>query len=302
MPDQIALALERRARRDAHLGAHLVREQVGERRLAEPGRTREQHVVERVAALARRLDVDGQVVGDLLLAHELGEAARAGARRRRRPALGALGIARDHAPSPAPGPPAPLPLPARVRFRSVVVTLPRHRSSPPQGGQRLLAPDPRSAARRPSLEQRLELVRLESRARAARRRRRRAAPTARARARAAAPAARRRARPAARRSSRAARRSRRSAILRPTPLIWVRRATSPPTIARTSSLGRQPGQDRERDARPDALHVDQRLEQAALVGVGEAVQTQGLVLDEVRVDVQPQLGADRAAARPASRR
>ena len=76
MPGQVALALQRRPRRHAHLGPHLARQQVRQRGLAQAGRPRQQHVVERVAALARRLDVDGQVVGDLPLADELGEAAR----------------------------------------------------------------------------------------------------------------------------------------------------------------------------------------------------------------------------------
>src|SRR5260221_38708 len=58
-------------------------------------------------------------------------------------------------------------------------------------------------------------------------------------------------------------------------------------------LGRQAREDRERDARPDALDVEQRLEEAALVGVGEAVETQGLVLDEVRVNVELHLASER---------
>ena len=73
---QVALALERRPRGHAHLGPHLARQQVRERRLAQAGRPGQQHVVQRVAALARRLHVDRQVVGDLPLPDELGEAAR----------------------------------------------------------------------------------------------------------------------------------------------------------------------------------------------------------------------------------
>src|SRR5262249_35595968 len=84
---EVALAFERRAGGDAAFGAHLVGEQVREGRLAEAGRAREQYVVEGVAALARRLDVDGEVVGDLLLADELREAARA----QRRVVVGSAG-------------------------------------------------------------------------------------------------------------------------------------------------------------------------------------------------------------------
>src|SRR5581483_7716483 len=49
----------------------------GERRLPEPGRAVEQDMVERVAALARRLDVDAKLLLELRLPDELVEAARA---------------------------------------------------------------------------------------------------------------------------------------------------------------------------------------------------------------------------------
>ena len=44
--------------------------------LPRPGRAVEQHVVERLAAAARRLDADSQVLFDLVLAGKVGEGAR----------------------------------------------------------------------------------------------------------------------------------------------------------------------------------------------------------------------------------
>jgi hypothetical protein len=42
---QIALALEDRARGHADLRAHLPRQQIGERRLPQPGRSRQEHMI-----------------------------------------------------------------------------------------------------------------------------------------------------------------------------------------------------------------------------------------------------------------
>ena len=56
--------------------AHLVGDDVGERRLAQPRRPEQQHVVERLAALARRLHEDAQVVDDLPLADVVVELPR----------------------------------------------------------------------------------------------------------------------------------------------------------------------------------------------------------------------------------
>ena len=195
---QIALVLERRPRRDAHLGPHLVREQVGERGLAEAGRPGEQHVIERVAALARRLDVDRQVVGDLALADELGEGARAERGVVVGRGLGALSVARRPRARCRPGPRrAPVRPPSSWRFRAIAHRL----RSAASACLTSSAIGPRGVH---LSQQRLELARACSRAPPARRRRRRAVPWAGGRARAAAPAARRRALPAARRSSRAA--------------------------------------------------------------------------------------------------
>ena len=59
---QIAGLFDRRARGDAHVYAHLVCDDGGHRRLAKPRRAIEQHVVERLAAQARRVDADLQVL------------------------------------------------------------------------------------------------------------------------------------------------------------------------------------------------------------------------------------------------
>ncbi len=60
----------------AKADAQLLGEDLRQRRLAEPGRTGKEHVVERLAALARRLDEDLEVGARLLLTDELGERAR----------------------------------------------------------------------------------------------------------------------------------------------------------------------------------------------------------------------------------
>ena len=73
----VGLALERRARRLHDRHPELGGDDVGERGLAEAGRAGEQHVVERLAAPAGRLDEDRELVGHLLLVDEVGEAARA---------------------------------------------------------------------------------------------------------------------------------------------------------------------------------------------------------------------------------
>ena len=57
------------------LDAHLAREDVRERRLAEPGRAAEQDVIERLAASARGLDEDPEVLLVLVLPDVLVERA-----------------------------------------------------------------------------------------------------------------------------------------------------------------------------------------------------------------------------------
>ena len=78
--DQIARLLDRRARGRAHRHAHLVADDVGERRLAESRRAVQQHVIERLAALLRGGDRDLQVLADAILSDVLVEPARAQAR------------------------------------------------------------------------------------------------------------------------------------------------------------------------------------------------------------------------------
>src|SRR5207253_2682929 len=70
------LALDRRARDRTHADAELLLHDVGEARLAEPGRADEEDVVERVPAKARGLQSDPELLLDALLPDEVGEAAR----------------------------------------------------------------------------------------------------------------------------------------------------------------------------------------------------------------------------------
>src|SRR5262249_35929078 len=65
------------ARRGAEPHGELVRDDRREGRLAEPRRPAEEHVVEHVAACARRLDLDTQVLAHGLLADVLVERPRA---------------------------------------------------------------------------------------------------------------------------------------------------------------------------------------------------------------------------------
>src|SRR5262249_40468838 len=71
-----ALVLDGRARRRVRGDAHLFRDDVRERRLAEPGRAAKEDVIERLAALLRRLDEDAQVVLVVVLPHVLVERRR----------------------------------------------------------------------------------------------------------------------------------------------------------------------------------------------------------------------------------
>src|SRR5207249_2325222 len=71
-----ALVFDRRAGRRADVDAHLVRHDVGERRLPQPGRSRDQNVLDRLVAAARRRDQDLHVRLDAVLTDELGEAPR----------------------------------------------------------------------------------------------------------------------------------------------------------------------------------------------------------------------------------
>ena len=65
---EIAGALEHRARRRAHGDAELLADDVGQRRLAEAGRSVEQHVIERFAALPCGGNRDLKIRANALLA------------------------------------------------------------------------------------------------------------------------------------------------------------------------------------------------------------------------------------------
>src|SRR5207247_10213779 len=71
-----ALVLDRRAGRGADVDPHLVRHDVGERRLPQPGRSRDQDVLDRLVTAARRRDQDLHVRLDAVLTDELREATR----------------------------------------------------------------------------------------------------------------------------------------------------------------------------------------------------------------------------------
>ena len=72
---QIAGPFERRAGRDVQRDAHLGGGDAGQRRLAQPGWTGEQQVVDGLAASPGRLDDDPQVLLQLTLPDEVGEQA-----------------------------------------------------------------------------------------------------------------------------------------------------------------------------------------------------------------------------------
>src|SRR5690606_15881877 len=74
---EVARVLDRRPGRDAQRRAELRRDDHGERRLAEPGRPGQEHVVGRAAARERGLEDERELVAHDGLADELLEAARA---------------------------------------------------------------------------------------------------------------------------------------------------------------------------------------------------------------------------------
>ncbi len=73
---EVARLGDDRARGGAEADPHLAGEDSGERRLAEPGRAVEQHMVERLAAAFRGVDEHAQILARRLLADELVEALR----------------------------------------------------------------------------------------------------------------------------------------------------------------------------------------------------------------------------------
>src|ERR1700738_4104574 len=66
-------ALQHRARRLAQVDTELVRDDMGERRLAESRRTEQQHVIERLFAFFSGLDEDRELAADFFLADVLVE-------------------------------------------------------------------------------------------------------------------------------------------------------------------------------------------------------------------------------------
>ena len=80
---EIAGALDHRPRGGAERDPELARDDLRQRRLAEPRRTEKQHVVERLAPAFRRRDKDAQIVAQLALADEFVEDERPDRRLRR---------------------------------------------------------------------------------------------------------------------------------------------------------------------------------------------------------------------------
>ena len=70
---EVTRTLEHRTRGVAQIDAHLLRDDVRQRGLAQAGRAEQQHVIERLVAIARRLDEDGELAADFLLADVLGQ-------------------------------------------------------------------------------------------------------------------------------------------------------------------------------------------------------------------------------------
>ena len=69
-------ALDRRADHGLQVGAHFVADDAGEGGLAESGEAREENMIERLPALARRLDGNLQIADGPALSDELLERAR----------------------------------------------------------------------------------------------------------------------------------------------------------------------------------------------------------------------------------
>jgi len=75
-PREVSGARHHRPRGQPKTGAHLPRDDVGERRLSQARRPGQQHVVERLAAAPRRLEEDREVLADLRLPDVLRERLR----------------------------------------------------------------------------------------------------------------------------------------------------------------------------------------------------------------------------------
>src|SRR5207237_744759 len=73
---EIAGALNHWPRGGAKPNPQLARDDLGQRRLAEPWRAEEQHMIERLAPALRRLDKDAKIAAQLLLADEFVERER----------------------------------------------------------------------------------------------------------------------------------------------------------------------------------------------------------------------------------
>ena len=227
---------------DVEAHPELRRHDAGQRRLAEPGRPGEQHVVEGLAALAGGLQEDRQLLLHALLADEVVQPARA----QRAVELVLRADVRRRSRGASVGPS----LRASAR-RGRAARGPRRR------GRRARRPGPRRPPRAGSRARRGRRGRTGG-CRRRPRRRRRAAPLS---------------EPSRSRSSSTIR----SAVRLPTPLAACRRALSPRAMARRSSSGPATRADRERQPRPDPVDRGERLEEGALLRRREPVEVERLL-------------------------
>jgi hypothetical protein len=75
-PGEIARALDHRPGGDPRVAAHFPGEDAGQSRLAQTGRSHEEHVIQRLPALLRRLEKDLELIAQLRLPDEVLECFR----------------------------------------------------------------------------------------------------------------------------------------------------------------------------------------------------------------------------------
>ena len=74
---QVARTFQHRAGRLPHIHLQFVTNNIGQRGLAQPGRAKQQHMIQRLLAIARRTDEDLHLLAHHLLAHIVGQHFRA---------------------------------------------------------------------------------------------------------------------------------------------------------------------------------------------------------------------------------
>ena len=247
---EIAGALDDRAGGGAELDAQLARDDLRQRRLAETGRAREQHVIERLAALLGRRDEDAQIVAHLPSGRRTRRSAAAGTTARRRP--------------------RPCARPATMRGSLIAPGL-----LEPRAHERV----ERGRGTEPARRRRDRAIGVGARiAEIDERRHRFATPGPRP-----APRPGRGAMPPTLSFSSL---TMRWPSLGPTPSAVVSAALSCAAIAVGKALGREHAQDRERELRADALHGRQQAKPLALGLVGETIEVD-VILANMGLDEKP---------------